>query len=680
MPEPPEKPEVPRAVSVRAAHLRSELNRHNHLYYVLSAPEVSDAKYDALMNELRAVEREHPSLLTPDSPTQRAGAPPSPEFREVAHPVPLLSLSNVFSDEEFNAWHARVLNLLGVEAVDLTCELKIDGLALALTYEGGVLARAATRGDGARGEEVTANIRTIRSVPLRLLDDASPGVVEVRGEVYFPKQPFDRFNDSRAAAGLPRYVNPRNAASGALRQLDSRETAKAPLDMYCYSIGYVEGAPMPPTQHEVLGALRRWGCKVNGWARVARTVADATAAFNEAKASRDSLPFGIDGVVFKVDRIDFQQRLGYVGREPRWATAYKFPAEQAVTRLNRISINVGRTGSLNPFAELAPVFVGGVTVSSATLHNEDDIRRKDIREGDMVIVQRAGDVIPQVVGPAPENVRGADSKPYSAPESCPRCGQHAFRDEGEAVVRCVNSRCPAQFERLLEHFAARHAMDIEGLGEKLAVSLIAAGLVADIADVFTLKDRREKLLEVERMGEKRADNLLKGIEAALARPLDRVVVALGIPHIGTENAALLARSFKSLDGLAAASEADLDAVEGIGPEIARAVAAWMVNPVNREVIGKLKAAGLDPVDATPEPPRDHPFSGKTVVITGTLAGFSRQQAQEAVRQAGGKPGGSVSRKTHYVVVGENAGSKAAEAQKLGVPVLSEEEFMKMLRS
>ncbi len=681
---------VPGHAAKRAAWLRAELNRHNHLYHVLSHPEISDEEYDALMRELRRLEEAHSQLRTPDSPTQRTGAPPAPEFRQVEHPVPLLSLSNVFSPEELAAWHKRVLDLLGAGQVDMTCELKVDGLALAVTYESGVLARAATRGDGVRGEDVTQNVRTIRAVPLRLSSRNVPGIVELRGEVYFPKAQFSRFNDEREAAGLPRYVNARNSASGSLRQLDSRETAKAPLDMYFYGIGYLRGGEMPATQWDLLQTLREWGCKVNDWARQARSLGEVTAAYEDARSRRDSLPLGIDGVVVKVDRLDFQQRLGYVGREPRWATAYKFPAEQAVTRLRKISVNVGRTGSLNPFAELEPVFVGGVTVSSATLHNEDDVRRKDIREGDLVIVQRAGDVIPQVAGPAPGNERGPDSRPYSVPGACPRCGQPVFRDEGEAVVRCVNARCPAQFERLLMHFASRGAMDIEGLGEKVAIALITAGLVTDVADVYTLKESREQLAglnlaneagaggEKRRLGEKRADTVLAGIELSKSRPLDRVLMSLGIPHIGSENASLLARNFKSLNSLMLATAEELDAVEGIGPEIASAVAAWSANPVNREVVAKLRAAGVNPVDQTPEPPADHPLRGKTVVITGTLQKYSRQQAQDAVKAAGGKAASSVSKKTDYVVVGQEAGSKADDARRLGVRTISEAEFASLL--
>ncbi len=585
----------PESAARRAGWLRAEVNRHNHLYHVLSRPEITDEAYDALFRELREIEDAHPALRTLDSPTLRVGAPPAPEFRQVEHPVPLLSLSNVFSSDELAAWHKRVLDILGVDQVDMTCELKIDGLAMAVTYERGVLVRAATRGDGAAGEDVTANIRTIGSVPLRLQGASVPGVVELRGEVYFPKAPFDRFNDERGAAGLPRYVNPRNAASGALRQLDSRETAKAPLDMLFYSVGYIRGGEPPASQSAALQTLKAWGCKVNSWTSTVRTLDEVIAAYEAARSERDTLAFGIDGVVVKVDRVDYQQRLGSVGREPRWATAYKFPAQQVITRLKTISVNVGRTGSLNPFAELEPVFVGGVTVSSATLHNEDDVRRKDIREGDLVIVQRAGDVIPQVVGPAPGNVRAPESTPYLLPATCPRCESQVVRDEGEVVVRCVNSRCPAQFERLLMHFASRGAMDIEGLGEKVAIALIAAGLVSDVADVYRLHSKRAELSELNlatgddvetekrRLGEKRTDTVLTGIEASKSRPLDRVLLSLGVTHIGSENAALLARSLKSLDRLASAPAAELDAVEGIGPEIASAVEAWFANPSNREI-------------------------------------------------------------------------------------------------
>ncbi|HIF13418.1 MAG TPA: NAD-dependent DNA ligase LigA, partial [Dehalococcoidia bacterium] len=467
---------------------------------------MSDAEWDAKLRELQSLETEHPELLTPDSPTQRVGAPPSDGFAEVVHPSPMLSLGNVFDREELEAWHGRVSEYVELDRFDMNCELKIDGLAIAIHYENGVLVQAATRGDGIRGEDVTANIRTIKSIPLRLTGYDVPQALEVRGEVFFPISAFEQFNAERAEQGLQTYVNPRNSASGSLRQLDSAETAARPLEAFIYSISGPTG-DMLRTQSGVLNALKQWGFKTNPWSRVATDLDRVAAAFNNATKARPGLDYGIDGVVIKVDDLALQARLGTVGRDPRWATAWKFPAEQVTTTLKEIAINVGRTGSLTPYAILDPVFVGGVTVSQATLHNADVVAEKDLRAGDLVIVQRAGDVIPQVVGLAPENKRGPDSKPFEMPDRCPACDSAVVPDEEDVVVRCVNGRCPAQTVRLLEHFASRGAMDIEGLGEKLVALLYQGDFVADVSDIFNLADRREDLVAIDRMGEISVDNL-----------------------------------------------------------------------------------------------------------------------------------------------------------------------------
>ncbi len=662
----------------RATELRETLNRANHDYYVLSQPSLTDAEYDALFRELKTIEDEHPDLKTPDSPTLRVGSPPSDQFEPVQHPVPMLSLSNVTSEETFNAWYQRALDYLEIDSADLTLELKIDGLAVAVTYVNGLLTQAATRGDGAQGENITDNIRTIRSVPLKLDGNDVPGVIELRGEVFYPISAFDRLNEEREAAGLPQYVNPRNSASGSLRQLDSTETAKRPLDMFFYSIGYAENGQIPNSQFDTLQSLKRWGCKTNDWSRRVATAEETMAAIQNVAEIRPSLDFGIDGVVIKIDDITLQDRLGAVGRDPRWATAYKFPAEQAVTNLLEIRTNVGRTGAINPYAVLEPVVVGGVTVSQATLHNEEDINRKDIRAGDRVIVQRAGDVIPQVVGPAPDNQRSPDSQPYRIPPDCPACDDLVVRDEDMADIRCVNSTCPAMFERLLEHFASRPALDIEGLGEKLSKELARQKLVSSITDIYTLKERMDDLLAMERMGEKRAQNLVDAIEQSKSQPLPRLIFGLGIIGIGSEIAETLSREFRSLSDLLSADEERLTAIEGIGPILARSIHEWANHEPNIELANRLIELGVKTEDDTPEPSADHPIKGLTFVITGKLDSFSRTEAANAVKALGAKATGSVSKKTDYLVAGADAGSKLERAIRLDVPVLNEEQFKDIL--
>ena len=676
----------PTDASERAAQLRARINRANRLYYVENAPESSDAEWDSWMQELLALEKASPELRTPDSPTQRVGAPPSGGFEEVVHPEPMLSLGNVFDEDGFRAWYQRVLDFLEIESASMVCELKIDGLAIAITYRDGLLVRAATRGDGLRGEDVTVNVRTIRTVPLALTDGTEPADdapeipdrIELRGEVYFPNSRFAALNAEREETGLPAYVNPRNSASGSLRQLDSSETAKRPLDMFFYALGYSEGpanGEQMASHWDLLQAVKGWGGHVNDWTRRAETVEEVMSAIVEAGEIRDSLDYGIDGVVIKIDSLALQRRLGYVGRDPRWAIAYKFPAEQVETTLLRIHVNVGRTGALTPWAELDPVVVGGVTVSRATLHNKDEIARKDFREGDRVVVQRAGDVIPQVVEVASTNKRSADSAPFVFPDRCPSCGATTVHSEDEAVTRCVNGTCPVQFERLLEHFASRGAMDIEGLGERVAQDLPRLGFVSSIAGIYRLHERRDDLLELDKMGETRVNNLLEAIEASRSQPLRRLLFALGIPGIGSESAEWLSRRFHSLTGLMEATEDELLAIDGIGPVIATTLVEYFAVEQNQKLIDELIALGVNPIDETPEPAADHPANGVTFVVTGRLESMSRSEAQNRIKALGGKATGTVTKKTDFLVAGADAGSKLDKANRLNIHVIDEEEFI-----
>ncbi len=673
-----ESESAPGEVVRRAAELRDAINEANYEYYIKSAPGLTDAEYDALLNELRDLEAQYPGIKTPDSPTQKVGAPPSDEFAEVVHPVPMLSLGNVFDEHGLRAWYSRTLDHAELDEASMVCELKIDGLAIAVTYRNGILEQAATRGDGVRGEDVTPNVRTIRSVPLRLSGDDVPPLIEVRGEVYFPNSAFEQFNAEREANGLPTYANPRNSASGSLRQLDSSETARRPLAMFCYSIGYSEGGATPDSQWEVLQAMRRWGLPVNPWTRHCDSIEQVLAAVQAAVEERDGLDYGIDGLVVKLDSIALQDSLGSVGRDPRWATAFKFPAEQARTRINAIHVNVGRTGNLTPWAELEPVNVGGVTVRRATLHNRDEIRRKDFRAGDSVIIQRAGDVIPQVVQVADDNVRDSSSRPFEFPETCPACDEPTLETEEDASVRCVNAACPAQFERLLEHFASRGAMDIEGLGERVAQDLARNGIVQRLSDLYTLRGREDELAELEGMGEKKIDNLLEGIDRSKEQPLSRLLFALGIIGVGSEAGEWLARHFRTLERLQSASVDDLLEVDGVGPVTAQTVHEWMSLPANQEMLQQLTAAGLTVEDDSPEPPQDHPIRGLTFVVTGTLESMSRSGAESRIKALGAKASGSVSKKTAYLVAGANAGSKLQKAQDLGVPILDEAAFLQFL--
>ena len=664
-------PETSGAVE-RVEALRAEINRHNHLYFALDQPEIGDAQYDGLMRELRELEEQHPDLVTADSPTQRVGSEPAEGFEQARHPTPLLSLGNAFDDDELMAWYHRVADLIESTDFDMVCELKFDGLAVALTYEDGMLVRGATRGNSTVGEDVTHNLRTIRSIPLRVLGDA-PGRFEVRGEVLFPKSAFQRFNEERVAEGQPPYANPRNTAAGSVRQLDPKMTAARPLDIFVYGLGYSDG-DVPDTHWDTLRLLGDLGFKISPHNRLVRTPEEATAYYLEWRERAEELDYGSDGVVVKVNRFDLQRHVGVVGREPRWAIAYKFPATQAVTQLLDIAVNVGRTGSINPYAVLAPVDVGGATVRQATLHNEDYIRTKDLRIGDWVVVERAGEVIPQVVSVIAGRRTGCERK-FTMPSECPSCGEPVSRPEGEAMSLCVNSQCPAQLRRLLEHFVSRGAMDIEGLGVRQTTVLLQQELIRDVADIYTLQ--KDALLELDRMGEKSVANLLAAIEASKDRPLARLLVALGIGHVGSEAAELLAANFASMDALIEADEERLVEIDSIGPKIASAVVAYFANDSNRQVIEKLRNAGVRMEDEAREAPITQPFAGKRCVVTGRLQDLSRSQVQTRIKELGGAVSGSVSRQTDYLVAGEGAGSKLADAERLGVDVITEEEFLEL---
>ncbi len=659
----------------RVKELREGIDYHNHRYYVLDDPDISDSQYDELMRELRRIESERPELVTSESPTQRVGAEPMEGFTQAEHPSPLLSLGNAFDEEEFLAWHARVADLLEEREFDMVCELKFDGLAVALTYEDGLLTRGATRGNGIVGEDVTSNMRTIRSIPLRVSDSA-PRRFEVRGEVIFPKSKFEAFNRQRIAEGLPPYAHPRNTAAGSVRQLDPRATASRPLDIYVYSLGYAE--PMEFGTHwETLRGIADLGFKTNPNSHLVHTAAGALEYYRKWVEEWEGLDYGCDGVVVKVNRFDYQRHLGVVGREPRWAVAYKFPATQATTRLLDIAVNVGRTGSINPYAILEPVNINGVTVRQATLHNADYIRSKDLRIGDWVVVERAGEVIPQVVSSVVSK-RDGDEREFEMPPACPSCDRAVMRAEGEASHLCVNAACPAQLVRLLEHFVSKGAMDIEGLGIKQTTTLLEKGLIGQVADLYTLN--KDDLLGLERFGETSVGNLLAAIEASKSRPFPRVLTAVGIEHVGSEVAELLTRHFPTIDSLMSASQQDLEAVQSIGPKIAAAVVAYFGDESNRAVIEKLRSVGVTMESEQDQEAVEQTLEGLRFVVTGRLERFSRSEITGRIKDLGGAVSGSVSKKTDYLVAGQDGGSKLSDAEKHGVPVITEDAFLELVES
>lgn len=659
----------------RAEELRELLDRYNYEYHVLDLPTVSDAEYDARFRELLDLEEQHSELRRSDSPTQRVGAAPSGAFAPYQHVVPMLSLGNAFGQDELRQWHARVAKLLNGAKAEYVAELKIDGLAIALRYEQGVFVSGGTRGDGSVGENITSNLRTIRSIPLRLTGRV-PDVLEVRGEVYMRRSDFDRMNEGRIAAGQPAFANPRNASAGAVRQIDPRITASRPLRFFAYGIGEVKPSLGADTQWHLLEQFKRYGLPVNSEARHFDDF-EALAQFCASwESKRDSIDYGIDGVVVKINALEQQRRLGFVGRDPRWAIAYKYPPEEAQTKLLSIEVNVGRTGSVNPYAVLEPVQVGGVTVTTATLHNEDYVRQKDIRAGDSVIVRRAGEVIPEIVRPVIEARKGKRLPAYRLPAKCPACGADVYRPEGEAMAYCTNPSCPAQFKESLVHFAG--VMDIDGLGYKVCEMLIASGLVKDAADLYFLK--LDDVLKLPRTGEKSASNLLRNIESSKKRPFWRVLVALGIRFVGGQNAQILAAAFPSMDELASASLEELQSAEQIGPKIAKSVVEYFQQPPNRKVIEKLQRAGVTMREtAAVRRGAGGPLAGKTFVLTGTLPNLSREEATALIVGASGKVAGSVSKKTDYVVAGEAAGTKLAKAQQLGVKVIDEPELLRLTK-
>ncbi len=669
---------APREARDRVEKLRELINHHNYRYYVIDDTEISDAEFDGLVGELRNLERSHPELVTADSPTQRVGGAPREEFGEVRHDIPMLSLDNAFTEDDVREFDRRVRDRLGVDQVEYCADPKLDGLAVSLLYRDGVLTRAATRGDGRTGEDVTPNVRTVPSVALRLLGKDFPALLEVRGEVFLTRKGFERLNDQQRLKGEKTFVNPRNAAAGSLRQLDPTVTAARPLDMFCYGVGNIDIDPgkLPSRHSDLMAKLRDWGLKVSPYLKVVRGVDGCTAYHEEIAQQRQKLPFEIDGVVFKVDRLEHQQALGFTTHAPRWAIAYKFSPEEATTRVLDIHVQVGRTGPLTPVARLDPVFVGGVTVSSATLHNEDELRRKDVRVGDTVVVRRAGDVIPEVLRVVGE-LRPAGAPSFRMPELCPVCHSKVIREEGKAVARCSGGLfCPAQRKEAIRHFASRRAMDIEGLGEKLVEQLVDRRLVETVADIYGLE--HEQLASLERMADKSAKNLVTAIEKSKATTLPRFLFALGIPEVGEATAQSLAKHFGALDEIIEADEDLLMAAPDIGPVAAGNIRTFFRQRHNAEVIQALRKTGVHWTEEQPtEGPR--PLEGKTLVLTGALESMTREEAKERLQRLGAKVTGSVSKNTDYVVAGSDPGSKFEQARDLGVEILSEDAFLKLLR-
>jgi DNA ligase (NAD+) len=659
----------------RIKELRRKIERHNRLYYVLDRPEISDAEYDLLFRELLELEVQYPELVTPDSPTQRVGGVPLEKFSQVAHRIPMLSLENAFSEKDLHDFDVRVKRKLALpfeHEIEYVCEPKMDGLAVSLTYEKGHLAIGATRGDGTTGEDVTRNLRTVKSIPLRLATDQPPMLLEVRGEVFLPLEAFRKMNLDREENGEDPFANPRNAAAGSIRQLDPKITARRPLSIFCYAPGEVEGYSFQ-SQSGFLAAIGQWGLPVNPLIRKCRGVGEVNGYYREMTENRESLPYEIDGVVVKIDSLALQLEVGGKTRSPGWAIAWKFPPRQAMTIIADIVPQVGRTGVITPTAHLRPVEVSGVTVSRATLHNWEEMERKDIRIGDSVVVERAGDVIPAVVKVLTEKRTGLE-KPLPIPSNCPECGSEVVKIPGEVAVRCMGLSCPAQIRESIIHFASRSAMDIEGLGEKYIEQLLRLGLVKNVADLYYLT--RDAFMRFERMGDKLAENLLTAIAESRQRELARFIYALGIRHVGEHTARLLAGAFGSFDNLEKASEAELLSIREIGPQVCQSILTFFHNRENMRVIERMLAAGVTP---TVEEKRvGGKFTGKTFVFTGALSRFSREEAKRLVENEGGHAAGSVSKKTDFVVAGAETGSKLEKARALGVRVISEEEFLEML--
>ncbi|MCP9454951.1 MAG: NAD-dependent DNA ligase LigA [Nitrospira sp.] len=667
--------DAPSALKDRLDRLKAEIRRHDYLYYVKDRPEISDSDYDQLFRELLEIEQAHPELVTPDSPTQRVGAPPLDELGKVSHEQPMLSLDSLITPQEVLAFDQRIKRELRLDQVDYVAEPKFDGLSVELVYERGLFVRGSTRGDGMVGEDVTVNLRTIRSVPLSLLADSHPPVhLAVRGEVYMRRDDFHALNRRMAERGDETFANPRNAASGSLRQLDSRITAERPLVMTCYEVMAMTGA-LPPSHWEELEALAAWGFPIPTLRRLCQTIEDVMAFHHETEQLRDELPYEIDGIVVKVNLREFQNRLGMKSRSPRWAMAYKFAPRKEITKIHKIIVSVGRTGTLTPLALLNPVEVGGVTISRATLHNADEVARKDVRDGDTVKVERAGDVIPAIAErvPIPGELRAA---PFTMPDHCPVCGSTVAR-EGAYYYCTGHATCPAQLKGALEHFASKAAMNIEGLGKKTVAQLVDRGLVRDLADLYDLK--REHILKLDGFADRSATLLLEAIERSKHVPLDRFLYALGIRQVGRHIASLLAKEFGSLQAIMQADTARLQAIKEIGPEISASLVSYFQEPSNRRVLDRLLQAGiLIEQTALPQKKAAHPLAGKNFVFTGGLETLSREDASSLVEQLGGTVSSTVSAKTSFVVVGANPGSKLAQAKKLGIPLLTEQEFLKLV--
>ena len=664
---------APPEVRRRAAELAAEIRRHERLYYVDGRPEITDLAFDQLMRELSALEAKYPELASPDSPTRRVGGAPAEGFETVDHVQPMLSLENAYSWEEAEAWLARAARVLGEEPRGFVAELKIDGLSISLRYEAGALVRAATRGDGFRGDDVTGNVRTIRAIPLRITESAP---LEVRGEVYYGKSVFERINAEREAEGETLFANPRNAAAGTIRLLDSRLVARRRLGAWLYAV--VEAAPMPQSQSDALERLSALGFLVHPHWRRCETFADVKEFVDEWREKRRELPFETDGVVVKVDSRELQRRLGATAKSPRWALAFKYPAEEATTVVREIGVQVGRTGTLTPVAHFDAVQLAGTTVKRATLHNYEDLSRKDVRVGDTVVVEKGGDVIPKVVRVLLEK-RPPDSVPFAMPARCPVCGDPVVREEGEVATRCVNPACPAVVREALRHFCGRRAMDIEGLGERLVDQLVREGLLTDVASIYDL--RTEDLAGLERWGERSASNLVAQIERSKANDLSRLLFALGIRHVGEKAAKTIARRFGSLDAIASKTAGELEAAEEVGPATAEAIAAWFSHPKHRDLVARLKAHGVNFESKAPAPGTGEgvgPLAGKTVVLTGTLPGISREEAGARLEAAGARVSGSISKKTDYLVVGESAGSKLEKARALGIRTVEWPEMERLL--
>jgi DNA ligase (NAD+) len=670
---------VSTAVEQELESLREQLETWNYQYYVLDDPTVPDAEYDRCMLRLRTLEEQYPALLREDSPSQRVGGAPLDKFRQVVHELPMLSLDNAFDAQDMLDFNRRLLDRLGdgEQALVFACEPKLDGIAASLLYRDGVLMRGATRGDGRTGEDITQNVRTIPSIPLRLRGEGYPAVLEVRGEIYLPRSGFEALNERAREAGEKTFVNPRNAAAGSLRQLDSRITASRPLEMCCYSVGLVEGGDLPKDHAGVLQRLHEWGLRTNSESSVVTGIEACDAYYEQLAQRRQQLPYDIDGIVFKVNDLALQQRLGFVSRAPRWAIARKFPAEEEMTRLLDVEFQVGRTGAITPVARLEPVFVGGVTVSNATLHNSDEIERLGVQIGDSVIVRRAGDVIPQVVSVVMDR-RPGDARPVVFPDACPVCDSAVERAEDEAVVRCMGGLvCAAQRKAAIKHFASRRAMDIEGLGDKLVEQLVDEGLLESVAGLYQLP--REALLELERMGEKSADNLLAALDSSKETTLARFIFALGIREVGEATALSLARHFGSWEALSAATEEQLLEVEDVGPVVADHLVQFFDSRSSMGVVSAMREAGVRWPDEAPREQAKLPLAGQTWVVTGKLEVMGRSEAKNCLQELGAKVAGSVSAKTHCVVAGPGAGSKLQRARELDVDVIDEESFIDLLR-